>query len=82
MSDIFFPRVWLRRASRVPAGTVSITTYFHVGRAELQATGSGHLLGQARAQEFRNGFFDQTAQLWNQAGRLLVSTHQIVYFKE
>lgn len=82
LSDIFFPRVWLRRASRVPAGTVSITTYFHAGRSELQATGSGYLLGQARAQEFRNGFFDQTAQLWNQAGRLLVSTHQIVYFKE
>jgi|SRR5450830_162180 len=82
LSDIFFPRVWLRRASRVPAGTVSITTYFHVGQAELAATGTGFVLGQARAQEFRNGFFDQTAQLWNQAGRLLVSTHQIVYFKE
>ncbi|MDD0810518.1 thioesterase family protein [Curvibacter sp. RS43] len=82
MADIFFPRVWLRRATRVPAGTVSITTYFHVGLAELAATGSGYLLGQARAQEFRNGFFDQTAQLWNQAGQLLVSTHQVVYFKE
>ncbi|MDD0838301.1 thioesterase family protein [Curvibacter sp. HBC61] len=82
MSDIFFPRVWLRRATRVPAGTVSITIYFHVGLAELAATGSGYLLGQARAQEFRNGFFDQTAQLWNQAGQLLVSTHQVVYFKE
>ena len=68
--------------ARVPAGTVSITTYFHVGQAELAATGTGFVLGQARAQEFRNGFFDQTAQLWNQAGRLLVSTHQIVYFKE
>lgn len=82
MSDIFFPRVWLRRASRVPAGTVSITVYFHAGAAALQATGMGYLLGQARAQEFRNGFFDQTAQLWNEAGQLLATTHQIVYFKE
>ena len=82
LSDIFFPRVWLRRATRVPAGTVSITTYFHAGEKELKATGSGYLLGQARGQEFRNGFFDQSAQLWNEAGTLLCTSHQIVYFKE
>lgn len=82
LSDIFYPRVWLRRATRVPAGTVSITTYFHAGEKELRATGSGYLLGQARGQEFRNGFFDQSAQLWNEAGTLLCTSHQIVYFKE
>jgi len=82
LSDIFFPRVWLKRATRVPAGTVSITTYFHAGEKELQATGSGYLLGQARGQEFRNGFFDQSAQLWNEAGALLCTSHQIVYYKE
>lgn len=82
LSDVFFPRVWLRRATRVPAGTVSITTYFHAGEKELQATGRGYVLGQARAQEFRNGFFDQSAQLWNEAGTLLCTSHQIVYFKE
>ncbi|MFN4351183.1 MAG: acyl-CoA thioesterase [Hylemonella sp.] len=82
LSDIFYPRVWLRRATRVPAGTVSITTYFHAGEKELLATGSGYLLGQARGQEFRNGFFDQSAQLWNEAGTLLCTSHQIVYFKE
>ncbi|MFZ5566926.1 MAG: acyl-CoA thioesterase [Pseudomonadota bacterium] len=82
LSDIFYPRVWLKRATRVPAGTVSLTTYFHAGDAELRATGSGYLLGQARGQEFRNGFFDQSAQLWNEAGTLLCTSHQIVYYKE
>ena len=82
LADIFFPRVWLRRALRVPAGTVSITVYFHASGAELAATGQGYLLGQARGQEFRNGFFDQTAQLWNEAGAMLATSHQIVYFKE
>ncbi|MFN4003528.1 MAG: acyl-CoA thioesterase [Hylemonella sp.] len=82
LSDIFFPRVWLRRATRVPAGTVSLTTYFHAGARELQASGSGYVLGQARGQEFRNGFFDQSAQLWNEAGTLLCTSHQIVYYKE
>ena len=82
MSDIFFPRVWLRRALQVPAGTVSITVYFHAGSQQLAAAGDGYLLGQARAQEFRNGFFDQTGQLWDTGGTLLATTHQIVYFKE
>lgn len=82
LADVFFPRVWLRRARQVPAGTVSITVYFHASTAQLQATGSGYLLGQARGQEFRNGFFDQTVQLWNEAGTLLATSHQIVYYKE
>lgn len=82
MADLFFPRVYLRRARRVPAGTVSMTVYYHAGTAELQACGSGFLLGQAQAQAFRNGFFDQSSQLWSEAGVLLATTHQIVYFKE
>ncbi|CAN7642628.1 thioesterase family protein [Acidovorax sp. LjRoot118] len=82
LADVFYPRVWLRRARRVPAGTVSITVYFHASAEQLQATGTGHLLGQARGQEFRNGFFDQTAQLWNEAGTMLATSHQIVYYKE
>ena len=80
--DVFYPRVWLRRATRVPAGTVSITTYFHADSRQLAQSGEGYLLGQARAQAFRNGFFDQTAQLWNEAGTLLATSTQIVYYKE
>ena len=82
LADVFLPRVWRRRAVFTPIGTVSMTVYFHTGAAELAATGSGHLLGQARAQAFYHGFFDQSAELWNQAGQLLATTHQIVYYKE
>ena len=82
MADVFYPRVWLRRATRVPAGTVSMTVYFHAGSAQLAEVGAGWLLGQAQAQAFRNGFFDQTAQVWSEAGQLLATTHQVVYFKE
>ena len=82
LADVFFPRIWLRRATRVPAGTVSMTVYFHAGTAQLAECGHGWVLGQARAQAFRNGFFDQTALLWNEAGHLLCSSHQVVYYKE
>ncbi len=82
LSDVFFPRVWRRRPLPVPIGTVSMTVYFHADAALLQSTGAGYLLGQTQAQAFRNGFFDQSAQLWNEAGELLVTTHQVVYYKE
>ncbi|MGD9551002.1 MAG: acyl-CoA thioesterase [Burkholderiaceae bacterium] len=82
LCDLFFPRLFLRRARRVPIGTVSMTVYFHAGSTELAATGTGYLLGQAQAQEFRNGFFDQTGQVWNEAGTMLATTHQVVYYKE
>ena len=52
------------------------------GLSSPYQTGTGYLLGQARGQEFRNGFFDQTVQLWNEAGTMLATSHQIVYYKE
>lgn len=82
MSDIFFPRIWLRRATFVPLGTVTMTVYFHASAAQLADTGCGYLLGQARGQGFGAGYFDHTAQLWNEAGTLLATTSQVVYFKE
>ena len=82
MADVFFPRIWLRRSVRVPVGTVSLTVYFHAGVEQLAESGAGYLLGQARGQAFRNGFFDQAGLLWSAAGTLLATTHQLVYFKE
>lgn len=82
LSDIFFPRLYIRRAIYVPVGTVSLTIYFHADCEQVAQTGSGYLLGQARAQAFRNGYFDHTGQLWNEAGALLVTTHQLAYYKE
>jgi acyl-CoA thioesterase len=82
LSDVFFPRIWRRRALPVPIGTVSMTVYFHAGRDQLAQAGQGYLLGQAQAQVFHDGYFDQTAQLWTEAGHLLATTHQVVYYKE
>ena len=81
LADVFFPRIFVRRPVRVPIGTVSMTVYFHCDAETLHQTGTGYLLGQARAQIMYKGFLDQTAQLWNEAGTLLVTSHQIVYYK-
>ena len=90
LCDVFFPRIYLRRAKLVPIGTVSLTTYFHCDAgqlAELQGMGEhadsrGYVLGQAQGLCFRNGFFDQTASVWSSNGTLLTNTHQTVYYKE
>lgn len=82
LADVFFPRVYLRRPSRVPAGTVSMTVYFHADPAQLRAQGDAFVLGQARAHAFRGGFHDQSAQLWGQDGTLLATSVQLVYYKQ
>lgn len=80
--DIFYPRIFRRRGRFVPAGTVSLTTYFHADSAELAAVGADFVLGTAYANRFGAGYFDQSAQLWSRSGILLASSHQMVYFKD
>lgn len=81
LADIFYPRVFLRRGGFVPSGTISLTSYFHADQRQLDAVGDDYILATAHANRFTGGYFDQSAQLWSRDGALLVSTHQIVYFK-
>ncbi|MGY8526268.1 acyl-CoA thioesterase [Paracidovorax citrulli] len=80
--DSFYPRIFLKRPGFVPAGTVAMTVYYHADAASLSALEDAYVLASARAQVFRQGFFDQTAQLWSPGGELIASSHQIVYFKQ
>lgn len=82
LADVFFPRVWLRRAKFTPVGTVSMTVYFHADAAQLVAAGDGYLLLQVQGQGFGGGYFDHAGQLWDASGTLLATTHQVVYYKE
>jgi acyl-CoA thioesterase len=59
-----------------------MTVYFHADAAVLRATGDSFVLAQAQGQGFRNGYLDQAGQLWNEAGELLATTHQLMYYKE
>jgi acyl-CoA thioesterase len=82
LCDVFFPRVWLRRAQRVPIGTVSMTVYFHATAQELADNPGRFVLGQAHSHVMHDGFADQTGALWSEAGRCLATTHQSLYYKE
>jgi acyl-CoA thioesterase len=81
LCDIFYPRIFLRLGHAVPAGTISMTVYYHADREALGGHGDDFVLATARAQRFTGGYFDQSAQIWSRAGALLATTHQIVYFK-
>jgi acyl-CoA thioesterase len=82
ISDSFFPRIYIRRRRRALIGTVTLTTYFHADSALLAQVGTRHVLGVAKALNYRHGYFDQTGELWSPEGQLLASTHQLVYFKD
>lgn len=71
-----------RRARRVTCGTVSLGVFLQASGQELAALGEPYVYAWARAQDFRHGFFDQTAHLWSSRGLLLASADQIVYYKE
>lgn len=82
LSDAFYGRIFIRRPRWTPFGTVSMTTYFHTDAAMLAAHGDRALLGTARALQFRNGYFDQTAELWTPQGEVMAACYQTVYYKE
>ena len=82
MVDVFPPRIFVRRPKMVPAGTVAITIYYHVDSEMLATHGDGEIIGHARGNRFYNRYCDQSAELWTPSGELLVTSTQIVYFKE
>ncbi len=65
----------------LPAGTISLTTYFLADQRQLDAVGDEFVLATAHANRFSGGYFDQSAQVWTRDGLLLAATHQVVYFK-
>lgn len=79
--DVFYPRVFRRLGRWMPAGTVTFSAYVHADAATLAAYGDGEVLAVARGQQYRDGYFDQSAQVWDRDGRLLATSHQLVYFK-
>lgn len=81
LSDVFYPRIFLRRGGLKPSGTVSLTTHFHADSVELAAVEDDFILCTATANRFAKSYFDQSARLWSRAGNLLATSHQTVYFK-
>ena len=73
----------LPQARRLRAGRHGVADHlFPCRRRHAGGAGRQPRAGQRRAQVFRQGYFDQSAQIWSAAGELLATSHQIVYYKE
>ncbi len=82
LCDIFFGRIIHLRKKMVPFGTVSMTAYFHATPDDLAAVGGAPVLGLADSRIFDRGFHDQSAEIWSADGRLLATSHQVVYYRD
>ncbi len=80
--DCFYPRILIRRRRLVPCSTISLTTYFHADAALLAELADRYVLGTARSLNFRNGYCDQIAGIWSDAGQLLANSNQMIYYRE
>jgi hypothetical protein len=82
LCDAVRPWIFARRPQRTPIGTVTLNVYFHVAGDELARLGAAPVLGVARTNVIRRGFFDQEAQVWSEDGAMLATTQQLVWFKQ
>lgn len=82
LTDVFFGRIIHVRQRMVPFGTVTLTSYFHATEADLAEIGTSPILGAADARIFDRGYHDQSAELWSKDGRLLATSHQLVYYRD
>ena len=82
LTDVFFGRIIHVRKRMVPFGTVTLTSFFHATESDLVGLGSNPVLGTADARIFDRGFHDQSAELWTPDGRLLATSHQLVYYRD
>lgn len=80
--DAFIPRIFVRRGEPTPIATVTLNVYFHAAAADLAERPCTLGFAQARANAFHGGYHDQEGKVWADDGRLLATTHQMVWFKE
>ncbi len=80
LADTAFPSIWLRREAPVRITTVTMTVYFRANGAELAAANDGYVLVDSRADAGKHGYYDQSSNLWSEAGILLAQTQQLAWF--
>jgi acyl-CoA thioesterase len=81
LADSFVVRILQVRGDVPPVATVTLSTYFVADEAEMREQGDKPLRGVADARVFKNGFNDQSAELWSEQGALMAISHQLVWFK-
>lgn len=58
----------------VSISTVTLIVYFHIDSETLIEHSDKEILGHACALQFKDGFFNQTAEMWSPEGKSLATT--------
>lgn len=78
--DSPFPRLFLATGRPSNISTVSMTTFFHASRAELDEIGNAPILADSHCERSTGGFYDQHARFFAADGRLLAASQQMVWY--
>lgn len=73
IADAWYPAPWPRLKTLAPAPTIDLTVHF---RAPLPL-GDGLLLGRFHCDLVRDGFFDESGELWAPDGTLVAQSRQL-----
>lgn len=73
LADAWFPAPWPRLTELAPAPTIDLTLHF---RSPLPAAGP-LLLGRFDNRHVRDGFFDESGELWSPDGTLVAQSRQL-----
>jgi acyl-CoA thioesterase len=73
LADAWFPAPWPRLRELAPAPTIELTVHF---RSPLPVDGP-LLLGRFDCKQVRDGFFDESGELWAPDGTLVAQSRQL-----
>jgi acyl-CoA thioesterase len=73
LADAWFPAPWPRLGALAPAPTIEMSVLF---RAPLPRA-DPLLLGRFRSRLVRDGFFDESGELWGEDGTLVAQSRQL-----
>lgn len=80
ISDSPLPRLFLATGKVSNISTISMTTYLHASESELAAIGSELLLVDCQSERAGGGFYDQHSKFYSPHGRLIATSHQMVWY--
>ncbi len=80
IADSPFPRLFLATGRPSNISTITMTTYLHASSAELAEIGNEPILVDACGERAGGGFYDQHSKFFAANGRLIATSHQMVWY--
>lgn len=77
LADAWFPALWTQTRAPVPATTVTMSVVFHC--EDIPEPTDGFVLLHVASSEIRDGYADETTELWVPGGPLLLKSVQLLW---